>query len=140
MFRDASFNLQIYQGNDDLYVITVELSDKDGNRYYADLTDNYFKLNIREVNAFRNLAELTTENNCITAGILDSNNNFKKSNDKPYAILIHFTHELTEGLHFPKYLYDLFAIRPDGIHEVILKGELRVLRGVAYGQNSARRY
>ena len=131
--KTAVCNLELYQGNDDIYVLKFEDVDNEGNKSNSDLTGYYFFMAVKANIGEKALAELSTGNGCIRHGILDEDGNFEDSNDKPYAIRLQFPHEFTETLTFPKYMYDLFGIKSDGTREVLMKGSLDVARSISYG-------
>lgn len=129
----AVCNLELYQGNDDIYVLKFEDVDNEGNRIQSDLTDYSFNMVVKTEITGKALAELNTDNECIRLGVLNKEGNFTDSENKPYAIRLQFPHEFTEKLTSPKYVYDLFGIRKDGTREVLMKGFLEVSRSVSYG-------
>ena len=135
-------NLELYQGNDDIFVLRIEEVDNEGNRTPVDLSNYWFILRVRESPLKPVVMELTPDNRCITSGIIDENGNFRevKPKEKPYTIQLHFPHDDTEKLTAPKYEYDLFGIKPDGVREVLLRGELKVVRSITYGKNCSQCY
>lgn len=131
--KTAVCNLELYQGNDDIYVLKFEDVDNDGNKTQSDLTGYYFFMAVKAEITGDTLAELSTGNGCIRLGILNEEGSFEDSEVKPYAIRLQFPHEFTETLKFPKYVYDLFGIKKDGTREVLMKGSIAVSRSVSYG-------
>lgn len=131
--KTAVCNLELYQGNDDIYVLKFEDVDNDGNKTQSDLTGYYFFMAVKAEITGDALAELSTGNGCIRSGILNEEGSFEDSEVKPYVIRLQFPHEFTETLQFPKYVYDLFGIKKDGTREVLMKGSLDVSRSVSYG-------
>ena len=135
-------NLDLYQGNDDIFVLRIEEVDNEGNRTMADLSGYWFILRVRENPLSPVLMELSVDNRCISYGVIDEDGNFReaKIGEKPYALQLHFPHADTEKLHAPKYEYDLFGVKPDGIREVLLRGDIKVVRSITYGKNCTRHY
>lgn len=140
MAEIAIYNFSIYQGNDDIYVLKIEDIDEEGNSVNANLQNYNFLLTIKDNPISDKIEALTTENNYIRLGIINSNGIFQSSETNPYAIKIHFPHELTEKLYAPKYAYDLFGVKEGNIREVLLKGDINVTRSISYGKSNARHY
>lgn len=130
-------NLELYQGNDDIFVLNVEDVDNEGNKTPSNLSGYTFILKVRESPSKPVVLELSSENGYISCGTIDINGNFTEASNGvvPYAIQLHFPHEGTEKLIASRYEYDLFGINLDGIREVLLKGELKVVRSIVYGKN-----
>ena len=134
-------NLELYQGNDDIFVLRIEEVDNEGNHVPADLSCYWFILRVSENSLKDPVMELTPDNKCISCGVIeDGNFREAKIKETPYALQLHFPHADTEKLHAPKYEYDLFGIKPDGIREVLLRGEIKVVRSITYGKNHTRHY
>ena len=133
-------NLELYQGNDDIFVLKIEEVDNEGNRTPADLSNYWFILRVRESPLKPVVMELTPDNRCIRLGIIDNEGNFREARVKetPHALQLHFPHDDTEKLTAPKYEYDLFGVKPDGVREVLLRGEIKVVRSITYGKNCSQ--
>ena len=136
----ATYNFSVYQGNDDVYILKIENIDEEGNSVNSNLENYSFLLTIKDNPISDKIEALTTENGYIELGIINSNKMFQLSETNPYAIKIHFPHELTEKLYASKYVYDLFGIRADNTREVLLKGDILVTRSITYGKNCSRHY
>lgn len=138
--NSMTYNFELYQGNDDIYVLKFEETDNDNNKVNANLSGYSFVLTVKDSVTSPSKVQLTSEDANIKLGVLDSSGNFSASSTNPYAIQIHFPHEITEKMLQPKYVYDLFGIKSNGIRELLLKGELRVSRGVTYGGSTSTRH
>ena len=73
--------------------------------------------------------QLTTENNRIKLGILNSSNEFEESTNNPYAIEVYFPHSITKKFNIPNMIYDLFKIN-DNNYELLLYGNISIIQGV----------
>ena len=133
-------NLELYQGNDDIFVLRIEEVDNEGNRTPADLSGYWFVLKVKENSLKPAVMELTPDNRCIRLGVIDDEGNFREAKVKeiPHALQLHFPHADTEQLYAPKYEYDLFGVKPDGVREVLLRGEIKVIRSITYGKNCSQ--
>lgn len=136
----ATYNFEVYQGNDDVYVLNIEEVDNEGNTTSANLTGYEFLLSIKDNPIAELIDALDTDNGYIEAGTINSSGEFVQTDANPYAIKIHFPHELTERLYAPRYAYDLFGIRSNDTREVLLKGDILVTRSISYGKNHPRHY
>ena len=136
----ATYNFEVYQGNDDVYVLNVEEINNAGNTNTANLSGYEFLLTIKDNPIADLISSLNTENGYIEVGTINNAGNFVPTNTNPYAIKIHFPHNLTEKLYAPKYAYDLFGIKTGDTREVLLKGDILVTRSISYGKNNARHY
>lgn len=136
----AIYNFDIYQGNDDVYILKIEEIKENDVSSNFNLTDYQFVLTIKDNAISDSISTLSTDNGNIKLGVFDDNNTFIESDDTPYLIKIYFPHSLTEKLYAPKYKYDLFGFKPDGSREVFLRGDINVTRSILYGKNSLRHY
>ena len=134
------YNFEVYQGNDEIFILKFDEVDSEGNLSSADLTGCEFVIAVKSDLLGDILFELDTDNGYIASGIVDFKGDFEPSEVKPYALRVHFPHEYTERMSAPKYMYDLFSIHEDGMREVLLRGEVRVARSVAYGRTHSRHY
>ena len=133
MYSLKPFNLDIHQGDDELYVVKVEVCDKDGNMHNADLEGCFVKLVVFEYRSVTEVAYMDVQNQCLALGVLDDNHNFNEDPKKPYAIKMHFPSSMTRKLSMPKYDYELYMINRDNIKETVLRGTLIVSRGLRHG-------
>ena len=136
----AIYNFDIYQGNDDIYILKIEEIKENDISSNFNLTDYSFVLTIKDNTISDLIGTLSTDNGNIELGVFNNNNVFVKSTSNPYLIKICFHHSLTEKLYAPKYKYDLFGFKPDGNREVFLRGDINVTRSILYGKNSLRHY
>ena len=140
MAEVATYNFNVYQGNDDIYILKIEEVNEDGTSINANLYNYKFLLTIKDNPISDKIKALTTENGYIELGIIDTNGIFQHILEGAYAVKIHFPHELTEKLYAPKYAYDLFGIKEGDIREVLLKGDINVTRSISYEKSNARHY
>ena len=133
MYSLKPFNLDIHQGDDELYIVKVEVCDKDGNKHNADLSGCFVKLVVSEYRSVSEFAYMDVQNQCLALGVLDDNHNFNEEHIKPYAIKAHFPASLTRKFTMPKYSYELYMVNSDGIKETVLRGDLIVSRGLRHG-------
>ena len=136
----AIYNFDIYQGNDDVYILKIEEIKENDISSNFNLTDYQFILTIKDNAISDPISTLSTDNGNIKLGVFDDNNVFTESDNTPYLIKIYFPHLLTEKLYAPKYKYDLFGFKPDGSREVFLRGDINVTRSILYGKSSLRHY
>jgi len=136
----AIYNFDIYQGNDDVYILKIEEIKENDVSSNFNLTNYQFVLTIKDNAISDPISTLSTDNGNIKLGVFDDNNVFTESDNTPYLIKIYFPHLLTEKLYAPKYKYDLFGFKPDGSREVFLRGDINVTRSILYGKSSLRHY
>ena len=124
----ALYNFKIYQGVDK-YIPFVFYSLNNDQKIYDNFTGTNIVMTIKSSYNDNIIDQLTTENNRIKLGILNSSNEFEESTNNPYAIEIHFPHSITKNFNIPNMVYDLFKIN-DNNYELLLYGNINIIQGV----------
>ena len=75
--------------------------------------------------------QLTNENGRIKLGIINSSNEFEESTNNPYAIEVHFPHDITKNFNIPNMVYDIFRIINNN-YELLLHGQINIIQGTNY--------
>ena len=126
----ALYNFKIYQGVDK-YIPFIFYSLDNDQKIYDNFTGSNVVMTIKSSYNDDIIDQLTIENNRIKLGIINSSNEFEESNNLPYALELHFPHEITKELNIPLLIYDLFRIT-DNNHEVLLHGNIEIIKSVSY--------
>lgn len=126
----ALYNFKIYKGIDKYIPISFYSKEND-EKVYEDFTGSNFLLTIKDSYSGNIVDTLTNENGRIKIGIINQSNEFEESNNLPYALELRFPHEITKELNIPLLIYDLFRIT-DNNHEVLLHGNIEIIKSVSY--------
>lgn len=124
----ALYNFKIYQGVDK-YIPFIFYSLNNDQKVYDNFTGTNIVMTIKSSYNDNIIDQLTTENNRIKLGILNSSNEFEESTNNPYAIEIYFPHSITKNFNIPNMVYDLFKIN-DNNYELLLYGNISIIQGV----------
>ena len=125
----ALYNFKIYQGVDK-YIPFVFYSLNGEEKEYDNFTGSNIVMTIKS--SFNNdiIDQLTIDSGRIKLGIINSSNEFEESTNNPYAIEVHFPHDITKKFNIPNMMYDLFRVSNNNNYELLLHGNINIIQGV----------
>lgn len=129
--KQPTYDLDIYQGADDVYVFSFNSLDAEDNKIPINVSNDDFILTIKKSILDNPVTVLSTEKGNIKLGYV-ADGSFIENVENASSIQVTFPHILTEQLTAPSYLYDVFRITTDGNREIMFKGNIKVTKSVSY--------
>lgn len=134
----AKYSFDVVRGEDrQIPMVFCYRDEVTGRKATAELTGLDFLLSVRDEASGKEIARLSTADRTILLGNLEDRQFTEASEGEVVkALMLCFSHDMTEGFPCGRARFDLFAVSPSeagDVRQCVMVGDLRIFEGGCYG-------